>query len=96
MVQIKLFDQNSNSSDKNKGQKRIVVLIVSCRNSAKPLNFLKEALYQMPLFVKPPVTIPRIRIIVLGWDDIHRIPFSNIVSDQFCAVSLIAQNITAL
>ena len=54
----------------NKNQERGVQLVIFGSNSAKPLDFLKETLDQMPLFAQMPIYRPGIRNIALGQDHV--------------------------
>ena len=52
----------------DKGQETISKLVISCSNAAKLLQLQKEYFNQMPLLIKPPIHIPKIRFITFGRD----------------------------
>ena len=52
----------------DKGEEAGSELVVANGNSAELLELEKEFLHKMAFLVKPPVDIPRVRIIRLGWD----------------------------
>lgn len=62
------MQQNSNGGKAKEGQEGCVQLIVSGSDSAKPLDFLKETLKEMPLLVKISVSWPGNRNVALGRD----------------------------
>ena len=62
--------QNSDSSQVNKGEKRSNQLVIPGGESAKLFELLEEALNQMALFIYPPINQPRLRNIALRRDHI--------------------------
>jgi hypothetical protein len=78
---VVLFDQNSNGSKQDKGEERLSQFVIASGNTAEMLELIKETLHQMALFVNPPITIPRIRIVCFGRDAVIPAALQNIFSD---------------
>lgn len=87
MKSVVLNEQNSNSRKIGTSEKRGIELITSDGNSAKPLDLLKEVLYQVMLFVSVPIHSPWLRNIVLWWDRIISLVFCNKSSDRIGSIS---------
>ena len=94
MQQTVLYQQNGKRSDGNECQESIIGFIITSGNSAKPLEFLKEALDQMTLFVYPPIAFPRVRGVVSGRYGVHSSLRSDVITDRLRPIGFITQHIT--
>ena len=88
-----LFQQNSNSTDINESQERGIELIIACKDSTKPLEFLEETLYQMTLLVNVPIDRPWVSDRILWWDRISSVLGRNILPNGLGPISFITQDI---
>ena len=94
MATTVLFNQNGNRSNKNKSEERLCEFVVSCCDTAKMFEFIEETLHQMTLFVQPPITLPRVRIIRFRRYTVIPTAFQNVSPDFRCAISLVAKHNT--
>jgi len=60
---VVLFQQNHDAGQVDKGLETADQLVISRRNPAEVFQFIEKTFDQMPLFVLPPITFPRVRII---------------------------------
>ncbi len=90
-----LFQQNSNSTDINESQERGIELIIACKDSTKPLEFLEETLHQMTLLVNVPIDKPWVSDRILWWDRISNVLGRNIFPNSLSPISFITQDIAA-
>ncbi len=90
-----LFQQNETSSEINEGKKRRRQLVVTSGDTSELFEFQKEALDQVALLVKPPITTPRIASIGFRRDSIVGILSLNKVQDLSSSIRFIRQNSAA-
>jgi len=87
-----IFQQNETSSEINEGKKRRRQLVVTSGDTSELFEFQKEALHQVALLVKPPITTPGVARIGFWWDSIVRILSLKEVQDLACSIRFIRQN----
>ncbi len=75
----------------DKSQKAASPFIVASSNTAKLFQFQKECFHQMSFLIEPPIHIPRIRIIALGWNAEISAMISDILSQRPLSVSFVSQ-----
>ena len=79
----------------NKGQKRHSQLIIAGCNSAKNLELIEKAFYQVTLFVSVKVTRPWVGAILPWRNGVACLLFRDIFSDGLRAICLVSQNIAS-
>jgi hypothetical protein len=80
-----LFNQDGDAGDDNKGEERVIPLIVASSDPPEVLELLEEVLDEMPLLVQPPITISLLCVGTAARDIDHAVPALD-VSDQLRAV----------
>ena len=81
-----LFQQKCNSSKINKGQIRIIPLVIASSNATKPFDFQEETLNQMTFLVKPPIAFPRISGIAFRRYGVRSLAIRDISPNLPCAI----------
>lgn len=76
----------------NESEKALSEFVIAGGDSAKLLEFLKEALHQMAFFVEPPVAIPGIFLVGLRRDAIRSTGCFNKASDVLRTVGFVTQH----
>ena len=79
-------------NERSKGHSQ---LVIASSNPAKSLQFIEEALHQVPLFIGMEITMPRIGAATLWRNGIYGVLFRDILTDCLCAVSLVTEDIAA-
>lgn len=78
----------------NKGKERFGKLVISGSDTAKMLDLIEKALYQMTFLIQVPVNIPRINCIHFRRNCISSVFTGNITPNFRCAICPVSQNIT--
>ena len=76
----------------NKSKESSSELIIASSDSAKELEFLKEALNKKSLFVLPPVACPRVFRVHLWWDTVFGAMFIEELTDSLRPICLVRHN----
>ena len=91
-----LNQQSNNRSNQYKCKERVIQLVIASKYPAKPFDLLKETLDQMSFPVGVVIHWPRFRGVVLRRYGIARLLTDDIISDCFCAISLVAKDVAVL
>lgn len=88
-----LFQQYSNSGNVDECQEGDIEFVIAREYPAEPLELLKEALNQMPLFMGAPVNRPCVGNIALWRNRIEGFLRFNIVPARFRTIRFITEDI---